>query len=428
VKRIHDATGLVEKDGELEALYDVIRSPSQALGLGIVGPWVITMIHTEVRVVRTAAELERCTTEWELLARHALERNPFYEPCALIPAWRHLGSGSERALLIYARPSGERLGRLIGLFPVAVGQRYRRIPVPHLTSWRHVHCYLCTPLVHRDFAAACFARLFAWLDEAPRARHLLDLNLISGDGPFIDALRQHLAGDRRAYAERGAYSRSTLELQGLQNGAIYRQTALSKRRRKNLRRATNRLQEHGTLATATLECQADVQRWTEDFLTLEERGWKGRDGTAMRMHPGSRRFFTEMVRRAFENEQLLMVALTLDGQPIAMQVNLVSGTAGFAFKTTYDEQWAKYSPGMLLELAAIDYLLEAQGRVNWIDSCVTPQPSFIDSLWNGKREILSFAVSSRRPLSRLVLQSTTVASALRGRGAEAWRRRLARSE
>jgi CelD/BcsL family acetyltransferase involved in cellulose biosynthesis len=388
----------------------------------------MTMIHTEVRVVRTAEALERCTTQWEALARHAIERNPFYEPCALIPAWRHLASGSERALLIYARPSGEGPLQLIGLFPLAVGRRYRRTPLPHLTCWRHLHCYLCTPLVHRDFAAACFARLFAWLDEAPGAPHLLDLSLISGDGPFFDALRQHLAGDRRAYAERDAYSRSALELRDLENGAVYRQTTLSKRRRKGLRRATNRLQAHGTLATATLERQADVQRWAEDFLALEERGRKGREGTALRLHAGSRQFFTEMVRRAFDSEQLLMVALTLDGQPIAMQVNLVSGTAGFAFKTTYDEQWAKWSPGVLLELAAIDHLLEAQGPVSWIDSCVAPQPSFIDSLWNSKRDILSCAVSSRRPLSRLLLNSTTVASALRARGAEAWRRLPVRSE
>lgn len=377
------------------------------------------MIRTEVRVVRTAEELERCTTQWEGLARHALERNPFYEPCALIPAWRHLGTGSERALLVYARPSGEGPGPLIGLFPLAVGRRYRRIPLLHLTCWRHVHCYLCTPLVHRDYAAACFARLFAWLDEAPRTPHLLDLDLISGDGPFIGAMRQHLAVSGRTYAERGACSRSALELKGLQDGAAYRKTVLSKRRRKNLRRATNRLQAHGSLATSTLEHQADVQRWAEDFLALEEQGWKGRSGTALRSHAGDRQFFTEMVSRAFESGQLLMVALTLDGQPIAMQVNLVSGAAGFAFKTTYDEQWAEYSPGMLLELAAIDYLLEAKGPVNWIDSCVARQPSFIDILWNSKRDILSCAVSSHRPLSRLLLQSTTLANALRLRGAEA---------
>jgi len=383
---------------------------------------MMTMIRTEIRVVRSADALERCTTQWKALAHHALERNPFYEPCALIPAWRHMGSGSECALLIYARPSDDEPGPLIGLFPLAASRHYRGIPLAHLSCWRHIHCYLCTPLVHRDFAAACFAGLFDWLDEAPGAPHLLDLNLISGDGAVIGALRQHLADNRRTYAERGSYSRSALELSGVRDGAAYRQTVLSKRRRKGLRRARNLLQAQGTLATAALEYEADVQHWTEDFLALEERGWKGREGSAMRLHPWCQRFFVEMVRRAFDSEQLLMVALTLDGQPIAMQVNLVAGSQGFAFKTTYDERWSKYSPGVLLELSAIDHLLEAQGPVNWIDSCVGPQPSFIDSFWNSERRILSCAVSSSRPLSRVLLQSTTVASALHSLGANAWRR------
>ncbi|MGN6109811.1 MAG: hypothetical protein ACTHU0_32185, partial [Kofleriaceae bacterium] len=54
-------------------------------------------------VERTPFGLERHTPAWEDLVAHAAEPNPFYEPFALLAAWRHLPpTEGLRVVLVWA--------------------------------------------------------------------------------------------------------------------------------------------------------------------------------------------------------------------------------------------------------------------------------------------------------------------------------------
>jgi hypothetical protein len=58
-----------------------------------------------------------------------------------------------------------------------------------------------------------------------------------------------------------------------------------------------------------------------------------------------------------------------------------------AFKITYDEAYAKYSPGVLLELENIRQL--HQGCLSWMDSCAAPNRFMINQLWPERVEVQS---------------------------------------
>ena len=98
------------------------------------------------------------------------------------------------------------------------------------------------------------------------------------------------------------------------------------RRRKDLRRKARQLADKGRLVEyRVLEAESDVDAWAEDFLRVEASGWKGEGGTAMLVRPGDAAYFRAMCRGGFRSGQLLMLGLFLDGRPIAMKCNLVSG-------------------------------------------------------------------------------------------------------
>lgn len=149
------------------------------------------------------------------------------------------------------------------------------------------------------------------------------------------------------------------------------------------------------------------------FLRLEGKGWKGRQGTAIRCVPADAAFFCELVREAAAAGRLMMLGLFLDGEPLALQCNLRSGTGSFAFKAAYDEDYAEYSPGWLLELYNIDHL-HRERIVEWMDSCAT-HDNAINRIWKQRRLISNRWVSTGRAPGDLLVAVMPLVSWLRRR-------------
>src|SRR3546814_18412078 len=75
----------------------------------------------------------------------------------------------------------------------------------------------------------------------------------------------------------------------------------------------------------TLFRSADIPSWCRDFLTLEQSGWKGTEGTAIACDPAEASFFRESVTAAFAAERLAFLRIDFEGKPIAMLVNFLMG-------------------------------------------------------------------------------------------------------
>ena len=106
-----------------------------------------------VVVVRELSELMDYIPDWESLAEHALEPNVFYEPWFLVPAIKAFADGIDLEFVLIFAPnpvnrSGPRM--LCGFFPLERKRRYKDLPVSALTLWKHVHCYLCAPLLRTE--------------------------------------------------------------------------------------------------------------------------------------------------------------------------------------------------------------------------------------------------------------------------------------
>src|SRR6185295_3696806 len=130
----------------------------------------------------------------------------------------------------------------------------------------------------------------------------------------------------------------------------YYERAVRAKKRKELRRQRNRLGELGHLESRLLEDPSELPAWCDAFLALEQAGWKGRVGTALAAAPAAERFFREALAGAWDAGRLQFRRLDLDGRPIAMLVNFLCAPGSFSFKTAFDENYAHYSPGVLIQL------------------------------------------------------------------------------
>ena len=143
--------------------------------------------------------------------------------------------------------------------------------------------------------------------------------------------------------------------------------ALPGKSRKEFRRLERRLAESGELRYTAAQSDAEIERWVTEFLSLEAGGWKGARGSAFDCTEGSRSFFSSIAREAARRGRLMMLGLHVGERPVALKCNFLAGQGSFAFKIAYDEAYARYSPGVLLELENIRRLHEGRPLLNLVD-------------------------------------------------------------
>ena len=330
---------------------------------------------------------------WDYLAQFASTPNPFFERWYLQPALEALDPRHRVKLVRF-----ERGGELIGLLPVERARRYSRWPLPHLASWLHPNCFLGAPLVQYGQETAFWQALLARADAEPSRALFLHLAAMPLETRLADALFATCAAQRRRIAlvrrEERAMLGSTLA------PVDYLAHALPGKKRKELRRQQTRLAELGTVATIRQDDAQGVHEWINAFLSLEARGWKGREGSALAAAPGTAALFRNALTEAAARGKLERLSLTLDGRPIAMLASFLCPPGAFSFKTAFDEDFARFSPGVLLQLANLAML--DRKTIDWTDSCAATDHPMIDSLWEQRRPIgrLSVAIGgvARRAL------------------------------
>lgn len=329
---------------------------------------------------------------WAELASAAAESNAFYAPEMLEPALQHLDEGAAVRML-----ETRENGLLIGLLPVVVAQRHGRLPIANVRNWMHDHCFFGAPLIRAGYEQAAWSGFLIQLDASDWAKAFLHLTGLDPAGANVAALEAVCAAQGRQFWELQRYERALLH-SDLPADA-YWETHIRSKKRKELRRLRNRLDEMGSVESHILSVEADLERWCADFLALEAAGWKGGNGTAMASRQADAAFFREAARRAFSSGGLHFLRLDLDGRAIAMLVNFRHGRGAFSFKIAIDEELGRFSPGTLIER---ENLVSVQGHaaIDWMDSCAAANHSMIDSLWAERRGIAQYRVGLRGGLKR----------------------------
>jgi CelD/BcsL family acetyltransferase involved in cellulose biosynthesis len=333
-------------------------------------------VTRSVKVLAGLEAMAAIVPSWENMAAAAIEPNPFYEPWMLLPALEAFGL--ERGFRLVTVWHGDRLDAVL---PLERSGGFKGLPVPALSSWRHRHCLLCTPLVRADGAVETLAALIGWLQADGEGTSLAGLQYIPSEGPFNDALMAALKAAGIKPLVLDGYARPVLRR--AKDGETYVNEFIPRKERQELRRREKRLKEQGTLTQVALAPGEDIGRWIDEFLKLEASGWKGKEGTAMACSEANRRFLTETFTAAHQRGRLEMVGVDFDSKPLGRCTGFIAGEGSYAFKPAYDEAFAKFSPGILAEVARIRNLHQLPG-VQWMDSFTDANNSMMSRLWKDR--------------------------------------------
>lgn len=350
------------------------------------------------------------TEGWAALPDAAVEPNPFYELPAVRAAAARLPHGDRAAVLLVEDGSDVLLA-----LPVLRRRRVRRVPVPALVAWQHDYCYSGAPLVRRGREREAWAEAFDHLRHSSQESWLV-LERLPLHGPAALALHDVLADRHVRPATSDVFGRPVLRRRA---EPTYLDARISARHRKSLRRQRRRLGEAlgGEVVLTDLAGPGGSGGGVETFLALEAAGWKGRAGTALGCRPPDAAFFRAFCAELAEQGRLQVWALGTRGRPAAVQVNVLAGRTVFHVKTTYDEQVARWSPGLQLELEMVEQF-HLDRRLDLLDSCVDPGNRVSAQLYPDRDVLATLAVPLRLPAGGAAVatfRAATRARALRNR-------------
>lgn len=317
--------------------------------------------------------------EWRALAADPLESNGFLEPGFALAAVRHLcGSDEPCFLLVWDG------GKLLGLCPL----RLPRWFAPQLRVFTHAQIPLGVPLLDRERAGEALAVILAYCRENLSHSGGLMFPMLPQEGPTARLLRAAAATEGRAIRLFGAYERAILS--GGIHPAWNYENALNAGRRQKLNKARRRLGALGAVNFQLLSEPDELRVAGEEFLALEAKGWKGQRGTALLNSPRHAAFARSIIAALAAEEKLLIGRLDCASVPIGMGLVIESGGHAFYWKMAHDEEYAVYSPGVLMTIELTRALLGVAEIVS-TDSCAGPD-QMVSHIWKERMAMADFFV------------------------------------
>lgn len=345
-------------------------------------------------LITDAPSRERLEQPWEELASAAFAGNVFYEPW-MAKAAMHLREAAGLTLLAVWQDDTALAGILPLQAHTALDGRLRL----GVQNWEQRVRALGDPLIRAGCERAFWAAALDFLDRSPGIGGFLRLSTLAADSPSTRALMALLEEQgRRGYVTR-RFERAQL-LAGPDVQA-YIAANIRKKVLKEQRRLRNRLADEGPLQFDRLPPDGDARAWADELFRLEMTGWKGRDGVAAAADPDVERAFRDVLCEAHRRGRLDFHRMRIGDKIVSMLANIETGNRAIQLKIAYDEAYASFSPGVLLEMAYLEYALDVR-KLDQVDSCARPGHPMIDRIWVDRLPIVSLAIPFDRVSSRLL--------------------------
>ncbi|MEI8144829.1 MAG: GNAT family N-acetyltransferase [Alphaproteobacteria bacterium] len=251
-----------------------------------------------------------------------------------------------------------------------------------------------SPLVRPGAEALAVKALFSQLAEMGITA--LHAPLLDDDHPFTQALIAHASETASAMTRFYRHERAVLR----HGDALRTHGGIGK----EYRRLIRRLAETGAITRLSTRDNWPLATAIDTFLALEKAGWKGRSGTAFAARLETRRFFIAVCERLGAQGKLSIDAMMRDDKAVAAAITLRAGSRAWFWKITYDEELARFSPGVQATLALSEALLADETLV-LTDSCAISGHPMIDRIWSARMALEDYfvAVAPGAPSARFRL-------------------------
>ena len=312
------------------------------------------------------SEAQTLAVDWKILSDNALQPAGYNAPELILPLLTNLGS----VKLITVRQGPD----LLLAFPATNERLLTR-------TWDTPLTASGLPHVSEGLAESAIQTLINAQNKP------LLLKAIPTDGKFFDILKRHSAH----FEIIEKWQRAALRPSGTYEDWL--QNNFDQKRRKEFKRQRSRLSEQGVMTTDTLQQGQDLKPFVDELLLLEAKGWKGAKGTAISANPKLKAALEKACANLHNSKKLRFWSLKLNGKSIASLYAIVEGDQAWLGKIAYDEDFAKYSPGVQIILHCTENFF-SEPHIKLVDSSAIPDHPMIDRIWRDRIEMATVVIGS----------------------------------
>ncbi|MCK5745805.1 MAG: GNAT family N-acetyltransferase, partial [Oricola sp.] len=251
---------------------------------------------------------------------YALEPNIFFSPHYLVPAMPRVDDREVRLVMLQDGPAGEAETRF--LMPFSIERSGFPLGPEVIRAWSNTYSPYGIPIVERREASRILDDLLSTLGDPklgmPKVLVLPDVMM---ESPVIATLRGVAIGRGLPVLTTASVQRPFL--QSDKDDVDYFKDTLSSSTRRNYRRLRRNLEAMGDFEYEVARNPTDVRFAMEEFLLLENSGWKGRQKTSLAAERFRAAFAREAINNLAERDLVRIHAFKLDGRVVASLIVLV---------------------------------------------------------------------------------------------------------
>jgi CelD/BcsL family acetyltransferase involved in cellulose biosynthesis len=298
--------------------------------------------------------------------------------------------------LAIIRDESDTHSRLRLLVPFSIERPGFAIGAPIIRAWANPFGPLGTPLVDAEGAGEIMDHFLEALGrEEMRLPSVLVLPDLRLNGPFAQMARAIAMSRNLPIDVTNEQVRPMLD--SLKDGDTYLRDSIKSSHMREMRRQWGHLAKLGAATYEVARQPKDIRMRMEEFLLLEASGWKGKKRTAMLSDRLRAAFAREAVNNLAEIDAARIHTIDLDGKAIASMIVLIMNGEAYTWKTAFDEEYARYSPGKLLTAQLTDWHLDDANIIR-TDSCATSDHPIMSRLWQ-ERETMGTLIIGLKPNS-----------------------------
>ena len=265
--------------------------------------------------------------------------------------------------------------QIIAIFPLIRKVSYfKKIRISKIESIGNVYSPARFYLIDKNQISERNALLvlFTYLTKYQKAWHLFDLNSIAEELLSIEEIENSCRRTHCKYSQYFCFGNWYLD-----NINFTSEEYISNRKsniRKNAARYKRKLSEIGDLKIEIVTDTADLDRHMDDYYSVYGKSWKRRESDPT-LH-------RDLAKMAARNGWLRLGFLFISGKPIASQLWFSCNKYAYILKLSYDEEYKKYIPGVILTIEMVKYVID-KDKVTEIDYLIGDESYKKD--WTPKR-------------------------------------------
>ncbi|MEF0864510.1 GNAT family N-acetyltransferase [Rhizobium sp. BR 318] len=341
--------------------------------------------------------------ELDFFSNRAMEPNVFFSGRFLAPAMPRLEDRQIRLALM--RDENGSRSRMRFLMPFTVDKPGFAIGPSIIRVWSNSFGPVGTPLVDAEEAGETLDNLFEALTRRelglPTTLVLPDIRL---NGRFAQMAKAVAIGRNLPLTVANPYQRPMLD--SSEDALAYLKRTISNAHLREMRRQWRLLENHGEVVYSVARQPRDIHLRMEEFMALEASGWKGKKRSALVTDRHHAAFAREAVSNLAAVDAVRIHTIDLNGKAIASMIVLMMGGEAYTWKTAYNEDYARYSPGKLLMGELTEWHLDDANIVR-SDSCAVPDHPIMSRFWQEREDMGTLIIGLTQNGDRDVRQVAT---------------------